>query len=149
MRDHLGEFRPEMEAMLPYPEDIVGQGSLLWRMVYSVVEQYRTTHPEFVVIRHEDISLHPVDGYQDMYAALGLAFTPWVRRKITQSTHRSNPKEQPEQREFSTQLDSRANLLNWKHRLADEEIARVYELTADVAEIFYSDDEWQQWTGSR
>ncbi|MBC8332755.1 MAG: glycosyltransferase [Anaerolineae bacterium] len=149
MRDHLGEFRPEMEAMLPYPDDIVGQGSLLWRMVYSVVDQYRTTHPEFVVIRHEDISLNPVDGYQDMYAALGLAFTPWVRRKITQSTHKSNPKEQPEQREFSTQLDSRANLLNWKHRLTDEEIARVHELTADVAAIFYSDEEWQQWTRSR
>ncbi|MBM3143759.1 MAG: glycosyltransferase [Chloroflexi bacterium] len=148
MRDHLSAYEQEMERMLDFPEDIIGQGSLLWRMVYDVVDRYQVTHPEFVVVRHEDISLRPLAGYQQMYQTLGLSFTPWVRRSIMRSSEGSNPSEQPRQKEFSTQLDSRANLLNWQHRLTRDEVARVKELTSDIAGKFYTDEEWQQWTGS-
>jgi hypothetical protein len=33
-------------------------------------------------------------------------------------------------------LDSRANLQVWRERLGDEEVARIRELTADVAPLF-------------
>ncbi|HBY06402.1 MAG TPA: sulfotransferase family protein, partial [Chloroflexi bacterium] len=36
MRDHLEPYQAEMEALLATPEDVIGQGSLLWRMVYTV-----------------------------------------------------------------------------------------------------------------
>lgn len=149
MRDHLQPYQQDMEDMLGKDDDIVGQGSLLWRMVYNVVDRYRETHPEFVVVRHEDISLHPLDGYHDMYEALGISFTPWVSHSIVRSTRPKNPPEQPKQKEFSTQLDSRANLFNWMHRLTEEEVERVKHLTSDVAEKFYTEEEWDQWLNFR
>ena len=149
MRDYLMPYKQEMEAMLDSEDDIIGQGSLLWRMVYNVVARYQETHPEFVVVRHEDLSLRPLECYQEMYDALGLSFTPWVRRSVLKSTQSKNPSEQPQQKEFSTQLDSKANLLNWMHRLTDDEVARVKELTAEAAKKFYSEEEWNQWISAR
>jgi len=149
MRDHLLPFQQDMEQMLDSEDDIIGQGILLWRMVYSVVDRYKETHPEFVVVRHEDISLQPLEGYQEMYEELGVSFSPWVRRSILKSTQSTNPSEQPKQKEFSTQLDSRANLFNWMHRLSQEEIALIRESTADIAQKFYTDEEWDQWVNIR
>ncbi len=40
-----------------------------------------------------------------------------------------------------TKLDSRKSLNNWKHRLTAEEIARIRELTADVAALYGYDKE--------
>ena len=38
-------------------------------------------------------------------------------------------------------LDSRANLDNWQHRLTTAEVDRIRELTADVAYLYYTDAE--------
>ena len=91
MRDHLEPFRDQMSAMINNPDDVIAQGSLLWRMVYSVVDGYRSSYPEFMVVRHEDLSRNPEGGFRDLYASLGLAFTP----KGSASPHKFQPTWQP------------------------------------------------------
>lgn len=141
MADRLAEFRGEMEAALRAPDDVVRQASLLWRVVYRNVDDYRGV-TGLHVVRHEDLSLDPVQEYARLYEILGLSFTSDAKRAIAGSTGEDNPKEVTLAKPFSVRLDSRANLEHWKRRLERAEIDRVRELTSDVAPSYYSDDDW-------
>lgn len=143
MRDHLEPFRSEIEAMLNYPDDVIGQGSLLWRMVYSVVGGFRVSHPEFRVVQHEDLSRDPEGGFRDLYASLGLAFTPKVQQALENSSQSGNPGELSTRKVHAVKLDSQANLSNWKKRLTEDEIIRIRSLTAGVAAHFYPEESWK------
>ncbi len=143
MRDHLEPFREEMNKNRQSPRDIIYQGSLLWRIVYTVVDGFRESHPEFLVVRHEDISRDPEGEFRDLYTSLGLAFTPKVRQTITNSSQSSNPDELSTHKVHAVNLDSRANLSNWKKRLTSEEAARIREFTIDIATKFYSEESWE------
>jgi hypothetical protein len=140
MHDHLASDRAEMESMPA--DDIIGQASLLWRMVYRVVDSARKQRPDFIVVRHEDLSLDPLAGYRQLYEALDLDFTDKVQQMILNSSSSENPAELSKKKVHSVKLDSRANMDNWKKRLSAEEIARVRRITDEVAHIFYPEQEW-------
>jgi hypothetical protein len=140
MRDHLEQDRARMEAL--QPDDIISQAALLWRMIYRAVDSMRSLHPDFKIVRHEDLSLDPVAGYKSLYEALGLTFDEKVRDAIINSSSSENPTELSQKKVHSVKLDSRANMDNWKKRLAPEEISRIRKLTEDVAHLFYADTNW-------
>jgi hypothetical protein len=143
MRDWLEPFRSQMETYLDKPEDVIGQSSLLWRMIYQVVDVFKTRFPQFIVVRHEDLSMNPISGYQQLYKDLGIGFTDRVEQAILQSSGSENPKELSKRAVHSVQLDSRANLQNWKRRLSPEEIERVRCLTQDLASRYYPEQAWE------
>lgn len=140
MRDHLEPYRREMES-LP-ADDILGQASLLWRMIYRFVADLQPARPDLRVVRHEDLSLDPVDGFRDLYAFLGLDFTPRVQKVIQNSSSADNPKEVSRAKVHAVRLDSRANLYNWRKRLTPDEVTRVRKMTEDVFHLYYADQDW-------
>ena len=140
MDQWLSSFRPEMERMQRQPGDVIGQASLLWRMIYGTVARYRLTLPGVIVVRHEDLSLDPVRGFAQLYATLGLTFSGSAERAIVRSTMENNPTELSAGDPHAVRLNSRANLENWKHRLSRAEIARVLEATHQTAVFFYGGD---------
>ena len=140
MRDYLEPFREEMGMIKQ--DDLIGQAALLWKMIYHSVHTIRQLHPDFIAVRHEDLSRDPVSGYRDLYAALGLAFTPRVEKEILKSSSAGNPKELSRKKTHSVRLDSRANLDNWKKRLTSGEIQHVREITGEVSHLYYSDADW-------
>jgi hypothetical protein len=142
MRDWLDGFQEEMESLLNNA-DLIAQSSLLWRMVYHVANDLRKRHPEYLIVRHEDISLDPVGEFKKLYDDLELEYSQRVEQTIINSSSESNPKEVSRRAVHSIQVDSRANLENWKQRLTTRDIERVHELTNDVAQIFYPDKSWQ------
>lgn len=141
MKERLEPFRPEMEAALASPDDVVGQGSLLWKMIYDTVSEYRGAGRALHVVRHEDLSLNPLEEYAHLYQRFQLPFSPKARRRITRSTSELNPKEVSLANPFHTRLDSRSNLSNWRRRLHPDEIQRIRALTAEVAVQYYANDE--------
>ena len=140
MRDHLEDDRAEMESMPA--DDFISQSALLWRMIYRAVDSMRRAHPDFKIVRHEDLSLDPVAGYKSLYESLGLNFTDKVRDTILNSSSSENPTELSKKKAHSVKLDSRANMDNWKKRLTLEEISRIRKLTEDVSHLFYPDNNW-------
>jgi hypothetical protein len=142
MERELGRYRSEMEAALSFPEDVVGQGALLWKMIYQGVADLRVSTNDVQVVRHEDISRAPLAGYERLYAWLDLPFTERAKRKIERYTSEENRKEVSTSNPGATKLDSRANLENWRRRLTAQEIHRVRELSASVWPIYYGDDDW-------
>jgi hypothetical protein len=140
MRDHLEPYREEMQSMRK--DDVVGQAALLWKLIYRSVHATCSLHPEFLIVRHEDLSRDPIPGYRMLYAALGLEFTPRVEKTILSSSSSENPRELAHKKVHDIHLDSRANVDNWKKRLSTQEIERVRRMTEEVSTLYYSDVEW-------
>jgi hypothetical protein len=140
MRDHLEPHREEMQAI--QPDDIIGQAALLWKLIYRSIHATRERNPDFIIVRHEDLSRDPVPAYRDLYEALGLEFTPRVEKIILHSSSSENPAELSRKKVHGVKLDSRANLDNWKKRLTVEEIDRVRKITQGVSSLYYSSEEW-------
>jgi len=140
MRDYLEPFR---EDMLAQPGDVIAQGSLLWRMVYGVVDGFRDSHPDFIVVRHEDFSRQPEDEFRDLYASLGLVFSRRIQNTIIKSSQGGNPEELSARRVHAVKLDSQANLTNWQKRLTNDDICRIRHLTSDIASKFYPEESWK------
>lgn len=142
MRDWLGPFRAEMEAAVHQPRDVIGQGSLLWRMICYATHQISQRYPKIRVIRHEEFSRKPIKEFERLYAQLELPFTSHVRKSILRATSSKNPQEVSLESIYSTNLDSAANLENWRQRLSKDEIARIQSLTQDMAAFYYRDQDW-------
>jgi hypothetical protein len=140
MRDHLEPYQEEIQSA--QNDDVIGQAALLWKLIYRVVHITCEQHPDFLIVRHEDLSRDPIPGYRDLYASLGLEFTPRVEKTILNSSNSENPRELSRKKVHDFKLDSRANVDNWKKRLTAEEIERVRATTAEVSKFYYSDAEW-------
>jgi hypothetical protein len=140
MRDHLEPYRSQMESV--NSQDVIGQAALLWKMIYYTVHSTLRSNPDFIIVRHEDLSRDPVNGFRNLYASLGLDYTHHVEKTISDSSSSENPMELSRKRVHDVRLDSRANVENWKKRLTDDEIKRVREVTEETSQLFYSDAEW-------
>ncbi|HSO53721.1 MAG TPA: hypothetical protein VL330_13445, partial [Actinomycetes bacterium] len=105
---------------------------------------YRRELPGVEVVRHEDLSADPVPAFRSLYGRLGLPFGPDAERAILAATSagsgggamRWSVSGGGVSKTAARRLDSRANLQVWRERLTPEEVARVRELTADVADSF-------------
>jgi hypothetical protein len=140
MRDHLELYRGEMQSIKS--DDVIGQAALLWKMIYRSVHATRELNPDFIIVRHEDLSRDPVSGYRDLYKLLDLEFTPRVEKTILNSSSSENPIELSRKKVHGFKLDSRANIDVWKKRLSVEEIDRIRKMTEEISALYYSDAEW-------
>jgi hypothetical protein len=111
-------------------------------MIYGVVADYQKQHPEFCVVRHEELSLDPLGKFRDLYSSLGLNFSQDTQRAILKASSSDNPGELSKNAIHATRLDSAVNLNNWKKRLTHEEIDRIHKLTQEIAPVYYSETSW-------
>ena len=134
LRDRLEPHRAELEAP---PAEIVGQATLLWRLLHEAVRDYARDLPEVRVVRHEDLSRDPPGEFRRVYESLGLTFGARVEQALARTTSARNPAETDPRRPDSIELDSHANLDAWTGRLTTDEIERVRRETDELARAFY------------
>jgi hypothetical protein len=142
VRDLLRPLRSDMERALDPSHDLVDRVALLWHVVYRIVADYRERFPSFHIVRQEDLSTAPVQGYRELYEALGLPLSREAESAIAQASSAANPKEPSVEHPHDTHLDSRATITTWKQRLSDDEAQRIRAVTAETAALFYGDDQW-------
>ncbi len=140
MRDHLEKYRGQMQAVKA--DDVIGQASLLWTMIYRTVHSQGQLDRRLVIVRHEDLSRDPVGGFRNLYAALGLDFTHHAEEKILNSSSSENPTELSRRKTHSVKMDSRASIETWKTKLSADEIQRIRDMTEESARLFYPDLNW-------
>ena len=134
MRDHLEPFAGDILRFAREERDVVDQAALLWKVIYATISRYRERHPDWIYLRHEDLSKDPVEGFRVLFEKVGLEFSAATERAIvTHSFARTDA---------GLRRDSRANIDTWKQRLTGPEIERVRAAVADVSGEFYADREW-------
>jgi hypothetical protein len=144
MSEWLAPFESEIRALAKCNEDLIEQAILQWRVFHHVIRRYQLEHPDWQFIRHEDLSLDPVGGFERLHEALGLSFTGRCRAEVIASSARENLTDASAAGKSThfVHLNTAANLRNWQRRLSRAEIARTRDGTADVACDFYQDSDW-------
>lgn len=142
MRDHLHPFIDEIREYADKDQDIVAQASLLWKAIYHTVSQYKKQHPDWIFLRHEDLSRDPLGGFQTLFEKLNIEFSEYIREMIRKYSDPANPSEAHEGVTHSLRRDSRSNIWNWKTRLTSSEIEKIRSQVGDISAVFYSDKDW-------
>lgn len=142
MKEYLDEFRSEIYEYSVERKDLISQAILLWKITHSVIRHYQDTHPNWIYIRHEDLSRDPLEEFSHLYHQLGLSLTSKIRARIKASCGETNPIE-TSRNIHNVKRDSAANIWNWKNRLSQENISRIYDEVGDIGQFFYSDNDWQ------
>lgn len=140
MEKFLCKFEKEIREYAVNEKEVIDQAILLWNCIHHTINIYRENHPDWVFVRHEDISLDPIGQFRSIYNAFGLEFTHKVKRKILESSGAHNPAEQRAGKEYLR--NSKENIYNWKNRLSLNEIERIKIKTSEISTLFYSGDEW-------
>lgn len=141
IRDYLGAFEDEMRTAKASNPDIVDQAILLWRMFYSTVHGYRERHPNWSIVRHEDLSLNPTSEFKALYEALDLDYSEAINAKIVASS--TGKTQAPEGiTQHILERDSKSNITSWKSKLNAADIDRIRGGTQDVSHLYYKDADW-------
>lgn len=140
MKRYLFPFEQEIQRYVEEERGVIEQAILLWNCVHHTIRVYQELRPEWVYLRHEDLSMRPLDQFKELCERFGLEFTAKVQRSIEVSSGEHNPAEQQEANEYVR--DSRANVKNWKKRLEEPEIELIRDRTSEIADRFYGPEHW-------
>lgn len=142
IRDYLSPFSKEIELFTREKQDVIDQAALLWKMIHHVISVYREKHPDWLFIRHEDISRDPVNQYRMIFNKLEIPFTIQVEENIKRYSETENKRALISNRFSALRRNSTQNVKSWKNRLTQAEIERVREKVQEVSELFYLNEEW-------
>ena len=140
MRNFLSQFEEEIIEFSRKEKDIIEQAILLWNCIHSSTITYQKKYPDWLFIKHEELSLDPLSEFQSIYKKLNLEFSKEVEKAIEQSSGIHNPIEPGPKNQFKR--NSKMNIKNWRNRLTDQEIERIRIKTSSIAEFFYSENDW-------
>jgi hypothetical protein len=141
MRDLLPGYESEFRGYRG-EVDLVGEGIVVWNAIYDVVAGYRERHPEWTIVRYEDLAGAPVPLFRRLYDDLGLTWSDAAERTIV--SHSSGGRHDAEvESKHEIRRDSAAAARAWRDRLAPEEIDRIRRGTERVWRRFYDDPEWE------
>ena len=134
MQKYLEPYRQQITVFAHNPPDIIQQACLLWNCIHHIVINYKSKFPEWLFVRHEDLSSNPINEFSKVFNHINVPFSKKVRNYIKQSTQIVKSSGQ--------NLPAKANIKNWKNRLFSEEIDIIYKTTKHIADEFYSSEEW-------
>lgn len=136
MEQHLSSYKTEIERFAENDSnnDFVGQAILLWNLIHHMILRYKKNESNWIFVRHEDLSLNPVDEFERLYNKLDLDFTADIGNTIRSFSSPSHS--------GGIKRDSKSNIWSWKKRLTSDEIKRIKDGTQEIASMFYTDEEW-------
>lgn len=109
-----------------------------WRSIYKVLLTQASRHPDWQIVKIEDISASPVDTFQQLYDALGLTWTSYVESRIRSHTSREGRAEAREGRVQDLQRDSAKIFELRLQSLSVEDRRAIFDVVQDVALQVYS-----------
>ena len=135
MEKYLKPYQAEIIDQAHSKKNIIDQGILLWNILHATILYYREKYGnEWRFVKHEDLSLNPLNEFEKIFEFLQLNFSEEIKNKIKEST---------------TSLvatihkrDAKQNITTWQKRLSPEEITKIKSETQTVWEHFYSEADW-------
>nr|WP_319491162.1 sulfotransferase [uncultured Desulfobacter sp.] len=141
MENYLMPLKNEICNFRQSDSNIVEEATLRWKIYHHVISLYKKKFPYWMFVRHEDLSVDPVNGFKRIYTEFKLPFSERVKNKILAST--TGPKElELGKKTHVLKRDSKSMVKKWKIDLTDREVSHVYEHTRNIASEFYSKLDW-------
>jgi hypothetical protein len=109
----------------------------------KVLLEQAAQHPEWIAVKHEELSQQPVVTFRRLYDRLGLPWSDRVERRIRRRTSTRNPAEARRGRTQDFSRDSRRLFDLRVAMLTSEERREVFEITRDVALRVYPEESFR------
>ncbi len=133
MQKHLAPFRADIEDFIQNPirqADIFEHATLLWNIIHHQILYYKKKYPNWIFVRHEDLSRTPFETFGKLFDDLNLNFNEKAKKYLqdtTQSNENSRLKRQ-----------SAANIFKWKKNLTPQQQQFIYDKTQHISKHFYT-----------
>lgn len=124
-------------------DDPIVVNAYLWRALYSVLLQQAGEGPNWLILRHEDLSSEPVDRFRELYGQLALPWSGKVERRVRRWTESKNAAEAAPGRVQQFRRDSRQLHALRMEMLEPKERKRVFEITGEVAGNWYDEQSFR------
>jgi hypothetical protein len=140
VRDHLEPYVQRMRALVGSP-DWLARTCLLWEATYDVVDRVFRALPGVSLVSYEELVQDPIVGFEALYHALGLTWSPSAARRVRQATTERPGAERTfgwcfrggVSRTAYRPQGAATALSAYRNRLTPAEVDRVRGLTAEVA----------------
>ena len=142
MKEHLFPFEDEIRYFVEEERDIVDQAALLWKLIHYMILRFRESHPNWLFIRHEDLSMSPLNGFKSLFSKIGLEFSEQVAEVVKDHSSLDSPAASNSNYFKDVQRNSISNIRNWRNRLTSSEIERIKSRVHEVSKEYYSENEW-------
>lgn len=143
IKNYLYYFENEIKDHVNQEHDILEQAILLWKILHFRILQYQKKYindPNWIFLRHEDLSRQPLLNFRTLFDFLSLEFTESIQNSIKRYSSSNNPTEG--KTVHALERNSQANIKKWKTDLTPKEINKIREKVEDISCHFYSDQDW-------
>lgn len=141
-----GELQDEIHRRISSRETprgyVLEEAALCWKVFYQVVDRYRKEHPDWIFVRHEDLSMNYLEEFRNLYERLGLGWTGRISERIENACSSRNDVVQGDVA-HSERQDSAALVKLWQKSLSPEDQRVIREITEPVARLYYDDQSWE------
>lgn len=110
---------------------IIENAALLWKVFYQQVWLYMQEYPDWIYVRHEDLSVYPNKYFSSIFNTIGLPFTSRTQEYLIQSTKAGN------QDQDKWHRDSVMNAQKWKSILSGQEQKLILSIVDSVSRHYY------------
>ena len=143
METYLYPFSDQIKDFAKNEKDIIEQGILLWNIINLNTLKFKQKYPQAYIVRHEDLSLNPIDEFKKIFNYFGISFTSVVKQYVLDTTSKDNDAEAQGNITHQLHRDSKANIYNFRSRLTEDEVKRIKIGTETISHIFYDQEWWK------
>lgn len=108
-----------------------------WRLIHMILQEQASRYPDWKIIKLEEISAQPVDGFKQLYNELSLPWSGMVERRILKMTQGAGSGEVRSNRVQDLSRNSAKIFELRKNSLSAKERRLVYEVVKDVSQVHY------------
>jgi hypothetical protein len=142
----------ELEHLLKLKKRVLSKGvgnlnylerqTTIWNFIYAHIYHLKEKHPDFLYLRHEDVSNNPIKYFDQVFKYCGLELTDKIRQNIKKNTSKNNSVELTQPNVQNIKRNSKELVKVWKNKLSKEEIQKIRLETQLVSSKFYKDNDW-------
>lgn len=141
MDQHLSQYAEQIQDFARHKRDLMEQAALIWNILNSYVITMQARHPEWLILRHEDLCRDPMGEFARIFRYLHLELTDHASKTIQDHSSAGNAVTGKDSSEF--RRDSNAVRWSWLARLTPQETASLRRAVENVADHFYGPADWE------
>lgn len=140
LQGRLGQWESQIRLHAAQQQPLIDEAILLWNILNGEIDRLRDEHPEWVIMRQEDLSRDPMTHFRILFDRLDVTWSDAVEQYIHDSSGAQNKAVDDDP--SSDRRHSSEHMWNWTRQLSAEQIATIRRDTEAVAARFYTTEDW-------
>jgi hypothetical protein len=132
------QYQDEIDELnnIHYQEKILERSTIFWCIVYEYLHQLLQKYPEWILVRHEDLSINPFQEFKKLFQKVELKYTKKAEKKILATTSANNAQEAGKGVIHNLNRNSKQNIYTWKEHLTQKQITYILNKTEKVRLLY-------------